>query len=475
MKIPIAISVYDGKTKYSYIFKNINTWSQELCMFLKNNIMKRKYDYYKIYIHNFSYFDAIFLIDSLSSLGEIKPVFRDTKILKITFKYKINENDKRICRLIFYDSNLIFQASLRKLSKSFTIENKKTFFPFDFMNKNDVDFDYSGAVPTIDNFLNTISKEDYKIYMEDFKNKPWNFAKELISYCENDTIALYQIIKKFYDEIYSLFKIDITKYPTLPAISFAIYRSHFMPSETIPIILGKLHYLLKKSYYGGISEAYRPSGRNIHSFDVNSLYPYSMLTFPMPVGTPTYFIGDISLSYKKDIPFGFHKVKVNAPLNLDTPALPYKYNINYSKRTLFPVGEWEGWYFSEEIKDKIKQGYRFEIKEGYIFQNKNIFINFIKTLYKIKASHSSDDPKYFIAKLLMNSLYGRFGLNPEEKEVVIVTSDESEKYLMDKENIIVTPLLSGKVMLSYNKIKSEEINISNISVPISSAIASRIF
>jgi len=33
----------------------------------------------------FSYFDAIFIIDYLSALGEVKPVFRDNKILKSTF------------------------------------------------------------------------------------------------------------------------------------------------------------------------------------------------------------------------------------------------------------------------------------------------------------------------------------------------------------------------------------------------------
>jgi DNA polymerase elongation subunit (family B) len=62
-----------------------------------------------------------------------------------------------------------------------------------------------------------------------------------------------------------------------------------MENLKIPKILSKLHYTIKESYYGGITEVYKPYGKNIHSFDVNSLYPHSMKKYPMPVGKPEYF------------------------------------------------------------------------------------------------------------------------------------------------------------------------------------------
>jgi hypothetical protein len=71
----------------------------------------------------------------------------------------------------------------------------------------------------------------------------------------------------------------------------------------------------------------------------------------------------------------------------------------------------------------------------------------------------------------MNSLFGRFGLNPEASEVLIVSHEESEKILLEKSNVTVIPLLGGKVMVSYDVENVEEININDISVPISSAIA----
>jgi hypothetical protein len=119
----------------------------------------------------------------------------------------------------------------------------------------------------------------------------------------------------------------------------------------------------------------------------------------------------------------------------------------------------------------LKDGYSFKILEGYLFEKANIFEEYIKVLYKIKSTTDSNDSLYYISKLLMNALYGRFGLNPEEIEVSIVSHEESENLLFEKENVIAIPLLGGKVMVSYNKTNSDDINITDISVPIASAIA----
>ena len=41
--------------------------------------------------------------------------------------------------------------------------------------------------------------------------------------------------------------------------------------------------------------------------------------------------------------------------------------------TLSPLGEWTGWYQSEEIKNAEKYGYKFEILRGYKFEKAIIF------------------------------------------------------------------------------------------------------
>jgi len=41
--------------------------------------------------------------------------------------------------------------------------------------------------------------------------------------------------------------------------------------------------LLKKGYTGGAVDVYKPYGKYVYRYDVNSLYPYIMKEFPMPV------------------------------------------------------------------------------------------------------------------------------------------------------------------------------------------------
>ena len=135
--------------------------------------MKRKYNGYTIYTHNFSYFDAIFLIDTLSKLGNVDPFMRDRKILKLTFKFR-QPGSKRDYTLYFMDSLLMLPDSIDKLSISFNTKNKKLKFPIEFLNKNNIDITYRGEVPDYSFFAKTYDDfkyEDYLKYTKTFKNK----------------------------------------------------------------------------------------------------------------------------------------------------------------------------------------------------------------------------------------------------------------------------------------------------------------
>ena len=468
--IPVCMSIYNGYYNLSFTFTK--SWKLDMAKGLRY-IMKRRYDGYKIYIHNFSYFDAIFMIDVLSTLGEVKPLMRDNNMLKLTFKYYTGEDKKRACTLHFYDSMLILPNSLDSLSKSFKVDTRKAHFPLKFLNNSNFSINYVGPVPGYDYFYKAHTKdftiEDYNKYCNSYPKK-WNLKKELIKYCNIDTIALYQVVLKFRLETYKSFEVDITKCPTTSSLAFAIYRSFSMPKDKIPKILGTLHHTLKRSFYGGITETYTSRGWDINSYDVNSLYPFTMRNFPMPTGKPQHFVGD-PYRFSKD-PFGFFKVKITAPLSLNKPFIPTRIKTkDDGMRTIYPVGTWEGWYFSEELKNGLKYGYRFDVVEGYLFEKGYIFNEYIDELYDMKSQLDSSHPMYYVSKLLMNGLFGRFGLNPENRVVLIVTPEESEKIIAEQKNVEITPLESGKVIISYMVDEEEGLGNTNISVIISSAIA----
>ena len=481
--IPICISIYDLNLKKSFtkVFYSKTNWELELRGFLKEVLLRRKYDGYKVYAHNFFNFDYIFLLDSLSYFGGIKLLDRNDKILKFTLCYNLGQssgnNKNRATKdrkfyLHFLDSFLIMPNSLASLSKSFSIENKKLLFPINLLNELKEDwFKYEGEVPSKEWFRD-ISCEEYTGYCSNYVNKKWNIVDELIKYCERDCIALAQIIEVFYRKIHSILHIDSTKYPTLPSITFAGYRSSFLPEKTIPIIEGSVYQKIKNSYYGGITESYKPHGYNIYSYDVNSLYPFAMNNFYYPTGAPIVFTGEIDLSKFKYL--GFFRVKVFSPDNIDKPTLPKRLNTGDGLRTIFPTGEWEGWYFSEELKDKLQDGYKFQVIEGVYFKRKTkLFNQFIDGLYKLKQSTKSSDPLYFISKMLMNALYGRFGLNPSRSVTRIVTADDSEEILKHHKNIeIKSILLSGKVVITYEeKGDNDSMYKLNMSIGIASAIS----
>lgn len=73
---------------------------------------------------------------------------------------------------------------------------------------------------------------------------------------------------------------------------------------------------------------------------------------------------------------------------------------------------WQGWYFSEELKLAVQLGYRIEILEGVLFERGKIFESYVKSLYTMRSSFNKTDPRNLICKLLLNSLYGKFGMSP---------------------------------------------------------------
>ena len=76
--------------------------------------------------------------------------------------------------------------------------------------------------------------------------------KDLVSkYCMNDCIALYQILHSFSELVYNKWSIDITKYPTIPSLSFAIFRAHYLENNTIPITSGQIYSWIKDYFTGG--------------------------------------------------------------------------------------------------------------------------------------------------------------------------------------------------------------------------------
>ena len=110
-----------------------------------------------------------------------------------------------------------------------------------------------------------------------------------------------------------------------------------MENNLIPQLTGQIAKDIRESYTGGAVDMYIPSneeGEQIHCYDVNSLYPFTMKDKVMPIGKPTFFKGDI----RKIDPnaFGFFFCKIETPKELEHPIIQTHVKVDNMSRTIAP-------------------------------------------------------------------------------------------------------------------------------------------
>jgi hypothetical protein len=160
-------------------------------------------DVKKIYAHNLSGFDGILLLEHLINFEgfEVQPLIFNGKLISIRVKYKTQ--DKTVRRLVFKDSYLLLNMSLRKLCDSFGVDVQKGNFPFLFSNPY-----YVGQLPFY-HYWGGISYSDYQILENEYRGKIWSFKDEAIKYCKLDCKCLFEVLVKFNELVFKEFKIDI--------------------------------------------------------------------------------------------------------------------------------------------------------------------------------------------------------------------------------------------------------------------------
>ena len=330
--IPYCICYYDGRNKKSFYLSDYTSVDNMLLSCIKSLFIP-KYFNHKIYIHNLSNFDGVFLLRILALFAKehnlkINIIKRDSAIISITLEIPVKN---KIYSIEFRDSLLTLPAALRKLAKSFRVEDKGI-FPYNFVNDSNINLDYIGSIPQY-SFFNDVREEDYIKYSKLFLKNNWSLRKETIKYCIQDCVSLHQILFKFNSLIFDMFNVTISKYPTLPSLAFAIFRTRFM-APNIPKLVGDIYHFIRKSYTGGAVDVYNirpiPSGSTVKGYDVNSLYPTSMSNMDMPVGEPIFFDPTFDLSSISatllgfninDKPFGFFNVAIETPSNLEHPII----------------------------------------------------------------------------------------------------------------------------------------------------------
>ena len=338
----------------------------------------------------------------------------------MSIKVKLDVSGYEGKTIIFKDSYLLLPLSLRSLCKAFDILTSKGHFPFNVKN-----IFYTGVIPKFE-YWTGITLSEYKLIKDNNIGKLWSFRLEAIKYCKLDCKSLHEIITKFNELIFNEFKINVHSVLTLPSLAMRIYKTHFMPKDTIYQLLGRVEKDIRQSYTGGAVDVYIPHNKivglmnsftRLFYYDVNSLYPTIMAKYLMPIGKPIFFDGDIRRVEPNA--YGFFYCKITSPMDLKHPLLQRRIKTSDGLRTIAGLGSWTGWISSLEMDNAMNNGYTFEILNGYQFETGDIFSGYINKLYNLRLEYDKSHPMNLIAKLLMNSLYGKFGMRLEMTKVEI--------------------------------------------------------
>jgi hypothetical protein len=313
------------------------------------------------YFHYFNY-DSVFILEYIIEKGYIFDIVRTSGLI-YQIRVKRRKEDKNW--VYFRDSYALLRSSLNELGKMFLGEEKIEF--------------------------------DYEIDIKD--------RGKLEEYLKKDLWLLYNVLMKFFELI------DYINAISVSSLSLTMFRRS-IESEIYYKINKTLYEYGRQFYSGGRTEVFRFYGKNIKGYDVNSMYPYVMEKYEFPYGKAVFVY---KRNYRR---LGFYKVRLKfiyddyiTPLWIKKEKLFFPFNDTY-----------ENIYFlnSYELDLLEELGYHnYEVIEGVEFLNKGfIFKDFVDELYKkrISAKQSGNRALEYTIKLMLNSLYGKFGQTPERKK-----------------------------------------------------------
>ncbi|GBB99132.1 hypothetical protein RclHR1_34200001, partial [Rhizophagus clarus] len=427
---------YNGLHSNTFSLSNYSTKEQMLVAFWNDLIKQNKGRV--CYFHNFGGYDSILSLRELLSTAfnyEFDCIVKDGEFMSI----KIKLGEKTVLTIL--DSIRILPAALSKLAKDWKVETLKSHFPH-YLWEGDIQstLAYTGAIPPYTCFESKrTSVAEYREMVELFSTKQWNFLEVSRAYILDDCKALYEVIIKFFETLESKFPIDVLKVLSAPSAAFRIWRTQQLPlllkeNLQVPDLSMTLDSTLRPGYCGGIVDVYRPhfktDGTTLgYYYDVNSLYPTAM-SRPMPVGIPTRINLTVEQFLNGEF-FGFLETTVQAGANEYIGLLPIKLH----GRLICPGGIFSGIFFSEELRFALANGYKLlSIKWAYKFEKGNsCFKELIEILnqMKIEGQVKGQPTIRNLAKLLMNSMYGRFGMKPSMSVTEIVEAGREEKYFKE--------------------------------------------
>jgi hypothetical protein len=179
------------------------------------------------------------------------------------------------------------------------------------------------------------------------------------------------------------------------------------------------HEFVRKGYYGGRVQIFRPEAASGREYDVNAMYPAALSILELPWGVPVRRMGRAARShFLSGDSEGVVEARVQVP-EMWAPPLP----VRTASRSAYPTGEFSGHWTCLELRYAESVGVRIlEVKEGIFWpEKKRIFKEWVDELWSLRfhAPGGKSGPFGTFLKFYMNSLTGKLGMKPQSKRYTL--------------------------------------------------------
>lgn len=186
---------------------------------------------------------------------------------------------------------------------------------------------------------------------------------------------------------------------------YAGFRRHFPP------LTKEDYHWMRPAYYGAIVYSKPGEYQDCRSWDVNSLYPSIMRDAPMPTGSPIWYDGEYR--HDDDYPLHIDVISFDARLKRKKTA---------TLTNILPVWGYEGERLDSTLGvvtmpvtnvdwETLSENYDMHVWEhvgGWKFRKSHgLYYNYVDKWFHVKQTTTGERRQ--MAKLLLNSLVGKFG------------------------------------------------------------------
>ena len=229
---------------------------------------------------------------------------------------------------------------------------------------------------------------------------------ELETYCRRDVEIM---VKCWQTWIGFIVKNDCGGFrETVGSTAFNTWRYKYLKRDVYVHKKKEVLELERAGYHGGRVEVFK-QGRmwtdNYYYLDINNMYGYIMQNGLFPVGLQGH---SKTLGLKRMVSYlNRYSVMARVVLNTDEPVYITKVN----GHTAYPLGRFETVLSTQEIIHALRHGHLESASEFSWYKQADLFREYVTDFYSLRLAYREQANTGFeqICKLLINSLYGKFG------------------------------------------------------------------